>query len=70
MGCRYDLGFDLALHHLALQRQANPRVKLMDALARHGVSVATASTPLAPWRAGSVIRPMDRPASSTLFYLD
>lgn len=60
MGARYDLTFDLALHHLELARHANPRVQFMDALARRGVPVATASTPLAPWRAGSVVRPMDR----------
>lgn len=60
MGGRYDLGFDLALDHLELERHASPRVQLMDALARHGVPVSTASTPLAPWRAGSVVRPMDR----------
>ena len=60
VGHRFDLGFDLALDHLELDRHVNPRVQLMDALACHGVPVATASTPLAPWRAGSVVRPMDR----------
>lgn len=59
-GCRYDLSFDLAPDYLELDREANPRVQLMDALARHGVPVSTASTPLVPWRAASVIRPMDR----------
>lgn len=60
MGFRYDLCFDLALDHLELERHANPRVQFMDTLARHGVPVTPASTPLAPWRAGSVVRPMDR----------
>jgi hypothetical protein len=60
LGHRYDVAFDLAPEQVGLDRQANPRVRFMNALASHGVSVGTASTPLAPWRAGSVVRPMDR----------
>lgn len=60
LGHRYDLSFDLAIDHLELQPHANPRVQLMDALARHGVPVSTVPVPLAPWRSGAMIRPMDR----------
>jgi hypothetical protein len=60
LGFRYDLAFDLALDHVELAWHLHPRVQMMDALARHGVPVGTASTPLAPWRAGSMVRPMDR----------
>jgi hypothetical protein len=67
LGHRYDLSFDLAIDHLELRRQANPRVQLMDALATHGVPVGTATVPLAPWRAGGLIRPMDRERMPDLF---
>lgn len=60
LGCRFDLSFDLAGDHVEMQRQASPRVQFMNALASHGVPVATATPPIAPWRAGSIVRPADR----------
>lgn len=60
LGYRFDLSFDLAGDHVGMQRRANPRVQFMNALATLGVPVATATTPLAPWRAGSMVRPSDR----------
>lgn len=62
LGHRYDIAFDLAPEQVGMGREMNPRVRFMNALATHGVPVGTASTPLAPWRAGSVVRPMDRRA--------
>jgi hypothetical protein len=56
LGHRFDISFDLA----AEGRERNPRVRFMDALASRGVPCATAATPLAPWRAASMVRPMDR----------
>lgn len=60
LGFRYDIAFDLAPDETGMVRELNPRVRFMNAIASRGVPVAPASTPLAPWRAGSVIRPMDR----------
>jgi hypothetical protein len=60
LGHRFDLSFDLAVDHVELERSANPRVRFMDALASLGVPVGVASTPLAPWRPGGLVRPTDR----------
>jgi hypothetical protein len=67
LGHRYDLSFDLAIDHVELHRHANPRVQLMDALARRGVPVSSMTIPLAPWRSGRLIRPMDRQELPDLF---
>lgn len=60
LGHRYDIAFDLAPDELTPGREANPGARFMNAIATRGVPVSPASTPLAPWRAGSVVRPMDR----------
>lgn len=60
LGHRFDLSFDLASDHVELRRDANQRVQFMNALATRGVPVTSITAPLAPWRTGSVVRPMDR----------
>lgn len=59
-GHRFDLSFDLSQDQVDLRREDNPRVRFMNALASQGVAVGSASTPLAPWRAGSLLRPSER----------
>ncbi len=60
LGHRYDIAFDLAPEEMALERGTNPSVRFMNTIAAQGVPVGGATSPLAPWRAGSVIRPLDR----------
>ncbi len=60
LGHRYDIAFDLAPDAMSPGREASPAVRFMNAVASHGVPVGGASSPLAPWRVGSVVRPLDR----------
>lgn len=60
LGHRFDLVFDVAAGLREVRRVSSPAMQLMERLAERGVPVQTAASPLAPWRAGRVVRPMDR----------
>ncbi|HLU36709.1 MAG TPA: hypothetical protein VKZ61_13140 [Thermomicrobiales bacterium] len=60
LGHRFDLAFELVGGQRDARRVSSPAMQLMERLAERGVPVQTATSPLAPWRAGSVVRPMDR----------